>query len=75
MKFTYRRKVNENQDSWEECEIYCLKQGDIFYMMEGDMEGPFLTAKSNPILKPSTFDDSKIIWHIETEPMSDENFS
>jgi len=75
MKFSYRRKVNEHQDRWEECLINHLKQGDIFYMMEGDMEGPFLTAKSNPVLMPSKLDESKIIWHIETEPMSDENFS
>lgn len=75
MKFTYKRKVSEHQDYWEDCKIDCLKKGDIFYMMEGDIEGPFLTAKSNPTLKPSTQDDSKLVWYIETEPMSDENFS
>lgn len=75
MKFTYKRKVSEDCDYWEQCEITSLKKGDIFYMMEGEMEGPFLTAKSNPRLKPSSYDNSKLIWFIETEAMSDENFS
>jgi len=75
MKFTYKKKVSDDRDYWEECKINNLKKGDIFYMMEGSVEGPFLTAKSNPELKPSIHDDSKLIWYIETEPMSDENFS
>jgi len=75
MKFTYKRKISEKRDLWEECEITSLKKGDILYMMEGEQEGPFLTAKTDPMLKPSVHDDSKLIWYIETEPMSDENFS
>ncbi len=75
MKFTYKRKVAEHRDYWEDCNITNLKMGDVFYIMEDDMEGPFLTVKSNPTLKPSANDSSKLIWYLETMPLSDENFS
>jgi len=75
MKFKYKRKVCEERDYWEECDIASLKKGDVFYMMVGNKEGPFLTAKSNATLQPSKIDDSKLIWFVETETMSDENFS
>lgn len=75
MKLTYIRKVSEQYDNWTKCDIANLKKGDIFYVMEGDLEGPFLTAQSDATLKPSKNDDSKLIWHIDTLVMSDENFS
>ncbi|MFV1984302.1 MAG: hypothetical protein ACC657_12230 [Thiohalomonadales bacterium] len=74
MKFTYKRKVHQDRDDWEDCKFTSLRKGDIFYMMEGDQEGPFLTAKTDVELRPSSSDNSKIIWHIETETMSDDNF-
>jgi hypothetical protein len=73
MKLIYKRKVFEDRDYWEECEFISIKKGDIFYMIEGEQEGPFLTATSNAELRPSA-DASKVIWHLDTEPMSDDNF-
>ncbi|MFV1985134.1 MAG: hypothetical protein ACC657_16415 [Thiohalomonadales bacterium] len=73
MKLTYKRKVYEDRDYWEECKFTSLRKGDIFYMIKGEQEGPFLTATSNVELRPSE-DDSKVIWHLDTEPMSDDNF-
>ncbi|MFV1984455.1 MAG: hypothetical protein ACC657_13015 [Thiohalomonadales bacterium] len=74
MNLTYKRKVSEHCDYWEECKFTSLKKGDIFYAMEGNQEGPFLSALSDVELRPSSTDHSKIIWHIETETLSDENF-
>lgn len=74
MNLTYKRKIDEQRDAWEDCKLASLRKGDIFYFMEGDQEGPFLTAKLDAQLRPSATNDSKIIWHIETETMSDDNF-
>ncbi|MFV2060028.1 MAG: hypothetical protein ACC653_05040 [Gammaproteobacteria bacterium] len=74
MNLRYKRKIHEGRDLWEECKLSSLRKGDIFYFLEGEQEGPFLTAKTDAELRPSIKDDSKIIWHIETEPMSDDNF-
>lgn len=74
MKYTYKRKVSDNYDAWEDCKINNLKKGDIFYMMKGSLESPYLTAISNAALRPSS-DNSKIVWHVRTEIMRDSDFS
>ena len=74
MDHSYKRKVDDERDDWEDCKFTNLRKGDVFYIMEGNQEGPFLTALSNVELRPSSKDETKIIWHLETEPMSDDNF-
>jgi len=74
MKYVYKRKVSQNCDYWEDCKIDQLREDDIFYRLKGDIEGPFLTAKSNATLRPASNGQSKLVWHVTTERMNDENF-
>jgi len=74
VKLLYLRKVSEHRDFWEECEFTNLRKGDIFYTLNGETEGPFLSAISDVELRPSPNDNSKLIWHIKTETLCDENF-
>jgi len=74
MKLSYKRKISEKYADWEDCNISTIKAGDVFYRTNGKIEGPFLTAISNATLRPSIKDDSKIVWYVKTEPLSDANF-
>ncbi len=74
MKLSYIRKVSEHRDHWVECKFSSLRKGDIFYALTGEQEGPFLSAISDVELRPSPTDCSKLIWHIKTETLSDDNF-